>query len=318
MLFLFLWSGAAYGDSVDDWLMRINEAAVNLSYQGVFVYSYGSNLEAMEVAHRVDDGIVRERIYSLNGAPREIVRDAEQVWCYVPDQNMGMHEFRQASEQSFPALLPRKLGQLSENYSLRLGREGRIADRPAQQILIMPLDEYRYGYVLWADIETGLLLKAALVANGAVPIEQYMFTEVNIGESVDKTWLIPKSGKDQLKWFGPPDDSSLPLHNDVTNPRWVVSELPDGFEISRQIKRLSPIHKRVREHYVYTDGLAAVSVFIEMLDKANEVPRIDGLSRMGAVHAFGHSRDGYHITVVGGVPSQTVDMMGMSVKKILE
>lgn len=72
------------------------------------------------------------------------------------------------------------------------------------------------------------------------------------------------------------------------------------------------------EHYVYSDGLAAVSVFIEVLNGVNTTPLIQGTTRIGAVHAFGHSQDGYHVTVVGGVPSRTVDMMAMSVKKLLE
>lgn len=318
IVFLVIWSGTAHGDSVIDWLMRINDAAANLSYQGEFVYSYGSSLESMQVAHRVEEGVVRERLYSLNGAPREIIRDAEQVWCYVPEQKMGMHDYRQVSKQNFTRILPDALGQLGDNYSLALGRSGRIAGRGAQQILISPLDEYRYGYVLWADTESGLLLKASLVAGDSEPVEQYMFTRVSIGETVDLAYLSPQTGKEKLKWFGPPADSAAPAKNDVASPGWKISRVPDGFELTRQIKRLSPINERMMEHYVYSDGLAAISVFIEMLDGERPAPLADGLNRIGAVHAFGHTQDGYHITVVGGVPSRTVDMMGMSVQKILE
>lgn len=104
----------------------------------------------------------------------------------------------------------------------------------------------------------------------------------------------------------------------AVDPGWVISTLPDGFEVTRQIRRISPINKRLMEHYVYSDGLAVVSVFIAMLEGEEQSPLVDGLNRMGAVHAFGHTQDGYHVTVVGSVPSRTVDMMGMSVKKILE
>jgi len=315
---LALWSGSAYGGSVGDWLMRINDASADLSYQGVFVYSYGSTLETMQVAHRVDDGVVRERIYSLNGAPREIIRDAEQVWCYVPDQKMGVHEFRQVPKQNFTNMLPERIDRLTDNYSLTLGREDRIADRISQQILISPRDEYRYGYELWADKETGLLLKASLVTNVGEPIEQYMFTHVSIGGTIDSTHLEPNTVKEKLEWFRPHDNPAAMDRINVVNPGWVISSLPDGFDVSRQIRRISPINKRLMEHYVYSDGLAVVSVFIEKLDGEEQTPVVDGLNRIGAVHAFGHTRDGYHITVVGGVPSRTVDMIGTSVRKILE
>ena len=298
--------------------MRINDAAASLSYQGVFVYSYGSTLETMQVVHHVDDGVVRERIYSLNGAPREIIRDAEQVWCYVPDQNMGVHEYRQVPKQNFTKMMPERIDHLAGNYSLSLGREDRIADRIVQQILISPRDEYRYGYDLWADRDTGLLLKASLMANDGEPIEQYMFTRVGIGEAIDSTHLAPSTGKEKLKWLRPHDSSAEVEKMNAVDPGWVISRLPDGFEVTRQIRRISPINKRLMEHYVYSDGLAVVSVFIAMLEGEEQSPLVDGLNRIGAVHAFGHTQDGYHVTVVGGVPSRTVDMMGMSVKKILE
>ena len=88
----FAWSGIAHAGLAEKWLEKINAAAANLSYQGVFVYGYESNLEAMRVAHRVDGGSVKQRIYSLNGAPREIIRDGSEVWCFAPEQNFGVHD----------------------------------------------------------------------------------------------------------------------------------------------------------------------------------------------------------------------------------
>jgi len=317
LIALALWSGTVYGDSVDKWLMRINDAA-SLNYQGVFIYAYGSMLETMRVVHQVDGGVTKERIFSLNGAPREIIRDAEQVWCYVPEQQIGVQEYRKVPKQSFPDMLPLGLDRLGDNYALSLGREGRIADRPAQQILISPLDEYRYGYVLWADQETGLLLKAALVSSDNKPIEQYMFTMVNIGDPIDVADLSPHTARENLKWFSAEGDVQGPRYAALEKPGWEIRNIPEGFMISQQLKRMSPIRNSMMEHYVYTDGLAAVSVFIEMTDNDNAWTEMDGANRIGAVHAFGRTQDGYHITVVGEVPSQTVDMIGMSVIKILQ
>ena len=312
---ILVWAVSAQAGTVDKWLMRINDAALNLNYHGIFVYAYDSRLESMRVIHRVDKGVVRERIYSLNDAPREIIRDAGQVWCYVPERNIGVHEFRETSKQSFPNILPQRLSRLGDNYELILGRVGRIAGRTTQQILILPLDNYRYGYALWSDQETGLLLKATLVDNNRNPIEQYMFTQIEIGTSIPDSALLPLTSKENLKWFGVENVGNEPQYAAVENPSWKVGSVPEGFKVSRQIKRMSPIRKRMMEHYVYSDGLAAVSVFIEMVGD-NTYPQINGISRMGAVHAFGHAQEGYHITVVGEVPSATVDMIGMSVSRI--
>ena len=310
-----LWTGGARAQTVDDWLMKINDAAINLNYQGVFVYAYESRLESMRVVHQVSGGAIRERIYSLNDAPREIIRNDEQVWCYVPEKKIGVHEFREVSKQSFPNILPQHIEHLSDNYDLTLGRVSRIAERLAQQILILPLDEYRYGYALWADQETGLLLKSTLVDVAQRPIEQYMFTEVSIDSIIQEADLLPLTPKEDLQWFSVKNENDEPNYAIVENPGWQVEKVPHGFKMSRQIKRLSPIRNKVMEHYVYTDGLAAVSVFIEMIGDDTQ-PKINGVSRMGAVHAFGYAQDGYHITVVGEVPSATVDMIGMSVTRV--
>lgn len=314
-VWMLLWGGSAGAEEASDWLARINEAAINLNYQGVFVYAYASNLEAMRVVHQVDAGAIRERIYSLNGSPREIIRDAGQVWCYVPEQKIGVHEFREVSTQSFPNILPQRLDALDQSYALTLGRVHRVAERMAQQIRIEPLDEFRYGYELWADHETGLLLKAMLVTKDKEPVEQYMFTQVTIGAAIPSSALEPITPKEDLKWFGPGNRAKEASYRTLVDPGWRVEKIPPGFKIARQIKRLSPIQKQMVEHYVYTDGLAAVSVFVEMTGDTTE-RKINGVSRIGAVHAFGHSHDGYHITVIGEVPSATVDLMGMSVTRV--
>lgn len=315
LVLTLLWFGIARAETVDDWLMKINNAATNMNYQGIFVYAYESKLESMRVVHQVNAGVVRERIYSLNDAPREIIRNDEQVWCYVPEKKIGVHEFREVSKQSFPNMLPQRLSYLRENYDISLGRVSRIAERPAQQILILPLDEYRYGYALWADLQTGLLLKSTLLDADQRPIEQYMFTQVSIDAKIADNDLLPLTPKEDLQWFGIKNENRGPNYAIVENPGWRIENIPQGFTVSRQIKRFSPIREKMMEHYVFTDGLAAVSVFIEMVGE-NAHPQINGVTRIGAVHAFGHAQDGYHITVVGEVPSATVDMIGMSVTKI--
>jgi len=327
LIVLVFWSGTVYGGSVDHWLTKIHDAA-GLNYQGVFVYAYESILETMSVTHRAESGVITERIYSLNGVPREIIRDAEQVWCYAPGQKPGAQEIQNVTRQNvtrqnvtrqiFPNLLPRGLTQLGNNYDLSLGRQGRIADRSAQQILILPLDEYRYGYVLWADQKTGLLLKAALITRDKESIEQYMFTEIKIGGPIDVADLSPKTARNDLQWLAGKDDAQKPRYTALKNPTWEVGNIPKGFMILQQIKGMSPLRNRMMEHYVYSDGLAAVSVFIEMIDNGDAWTQMDGANRIGAVQAFSRTQDGYHITVVGEVPSKTVDMIGMSVSKILQ
>lgn len=319
ILLLLAPSFAAGSQDGADWLMKINNAARELNYTGTFVYVEGHRIASMRVTHRVSDGNMRQRIYSLNGAHREVIRDDDQVWCYAPDKKLGVHEYRQVSKKGFPSLLPRGLEHLVKFYDVYMGAPGRIADHTAQQIMVVPRDGLRYGYELWADERSGLLLKAALLDEEKLPIEQYLFTNVEIGGDIDPESLQPVTPESDLVWYGDARDGESGDENqsraggEMSSGNWMVEEIPDGFSLTRSIKRKSPMRSEMVEHYVYSDGLATVSVFVEEID-GDATARISGIKKMGAVHAFGREVDGHQITVVGEVPSQTVDLIGMSVR----
>lgn len=317
VLLLVLSPGAAASQDGADWLVKINNAARELNYTGTFVYVEGQRIASMRVTHRATGGAMRQRIYSLNGAPREVIRDDEQVWCYVPDKKLGMHEYRQVSKQGFPNLLPRGLEHLVKYYKVYLGAEGRMADRTAQQIMVVPKDDFRYGYDLWADKQTGLLLKAALLDEAKRPIEQYLFTTVEIGGEIDPAKLKPMTPKAELVWYGDARtgeaSAAASQAGEMTAPNWLIEEVPKGFSLTRKIRRKSPMRDKMLEHYVYSDGLATVSVFVEDLAE-DAAARISGINKMGAVHAFGREINGHQVTVVGEVPARTVDLIGMSVR----
>lgn len=308
---------AAGSQDAADWLMKINDAARQLNYTGTFVYVQENRIETMRVTHRADNGTMRQRIYSLNGAPREVIRDAEKVWCYVPDRKLGVHEYRQVSKQGFPNLLPPALGHLARYYNVYAGAESRIADRQAQQVKVVPKDEFRYGYDLWADRQTGLLLKAALLDQNDRPIEQYLFTHVDIGGEIEPNELEPATPKSDLVWYGDAQTRTRGGSREageMSVGNWEIKDVPEGFVLTRKIRRLSPMRANMLEHYVYSDGLATVSIFVEKMDDDSKV-RVTGINKMGAVHAFGREIDGHQIIVVGEVPSQTVDLIGMSISR---
>ncbi len=312
LVLLCLISFSAKSDEeVRHWLMKMNDAAMELDYRGTFIYVKQNQIEVMRVVHRSQGGIIRERIYSLNGAPREIVRDAEQVWCYLPDRRMGVHEYRQVSSKNFPHILPKRLEQLENNYRITMGGRDRIADRNAVQIWVLPKDEYRYGHDLWIDEDSGLLLKASLMDADSAPVEQYMFTDIHIGEPIAEKDLVPSTPKKKLVWYGVnKKDEPKIIQGDV---KWRAARHPDGFMLSRKMKRISPIREQLVEHLVYSDGLAAVSIFVEKL--ADSSKPFSGLNSMGAINAYGTVIDNYQVTVVGEVPSKTVNMIAMSVTR---
>lgn len=295
-------------DSAQEWLMKINHAARNLDYDGVFVYQHDTQLEAMRIIHKVANKSSKERLVSLNGAPREVIRDELEVRCYWPDKNSVMVEFRKAGSSGFPAILPERLQDLEKYYVIKLGKIQRIIDRVAQLIIVKPADNYRYGYHLWADKETGLLLKADLLNINGKILEQFMFTQVNIGGTIPDAALTSAVSTKSMVWYREDRDTrKLPA-----KPGWTVTNLPKGFMLSAHMMRQMPMRKQPVEHLVYTDGLSAVSIFIEKQEKGVK-PVKPGTSSMGAVHAYGTNIDDYQITAVGAAPARTVSLIGGSV-----
>lgn len=287
-----------------DWLTRMHDAARRLSYDGTFVFQQGRQLELLRVVHQSEGGRVRERLVSLNGTPREIVRDDETVLCFLPDESSVVVEHRKAGTRSFPALLPERAAELEQSYLFELGPRARVVGRMAQVVVVKPRDALRYGYRLWADTETGLLLKADLVDARGETLEQFMFTQLTIG-NVPKSALEPQSEGKGLRWHRAPQSNA----SASSEARWSVSRLPKGFRLETHVTRMGPVSKAAVEQLVYSDGLATVSVFIEKAASA-AASGVEATSHMGAVHAYRRRVDGHQVTVVGEVPQATVKAMG--------
>jgi sigma-E factor negative regulatory protein RseB len=296
-------------DGARDWLAKMARAVRNLDYEGTFVYQHDSRLDTLKIIHKIVDGVPHERLVSLSGAPHEVVRDAREVRRYYPDENAVIVEARRADNQDFPSILPERFQDLEENYFISLGRVGRVAGRAAQQVLVRPRDSYRYGYHLWSDRDSGLLLKAELVDEKERVLEQFVFTHVSVGGHISVSALAPQTVNANMATHRDKADAAA-----ASEPQWTVTKLPKGFRLSMQVRRDVLSRKKSVEHLVYSDGLAAVSVFVEKSD-AGDRDLLQGVSRMGAVSAYGAQVDNHHVTAMGEVPSATVSLIGGSVAR---
>jgi sigma-E factor negative regulatory protein RseB len=84
---------------------------------------------------------------------------------------------------------------------------------------------------------------------------------------------------------------------------WLFPNLPKGFRLSVHAKRPADNRRKEIDHFVFTDGLATFSVYVE---KADSRSGLIGESRMGAINVYGTQLNEYHVTAVGEVPLQTV------------
>jgi sigma-E factor negative regulatory protein RseB len=299
---LVVLAGTAAAQSPDTlaWLRKIQDATRN-SYHGTFVYLHGGRSESSRIARYAP--LDTERLETLDGMPRELIRTKDTVRCYLPESKVIKVE-RRTGDRSFPALLPEKLGAIAQHYDISLGEVRRLGDRECQAVVLTPKDNLRYGYRLYADINSGMLVRAATLDTAGKIIEEFTFTELKIG-GVTRDMVKPRH-----------PSSGWRVEDTEASPTRLVgwsltAELPGFHKIVELTRRMG--ESRPVGQVVYSDGLAAVSVFIEPLQARREPPRT-GLASLGAIHIFTREVANHMVTVVGEAPAASVQRIANAVE----
>jgi len=297
-----------------EWLDRMAYAVEFLNYEGTLVHTHGGHASVLRIVHRVEDGVVTERIASLDGAGREIIRDARETTCILPDQEMVMVDQREATGEQQSPLRQRVLpyaGIDSEYYQVIIEGPGRAAGRRAQRLAVVPGDDWRYGYRLWLDHATAMPLKVQVNGIDGEVIEQLLFASIDLPEQIAEERVRARNPTESFTWRHS-EAGAAAVQEEELETAWRASALPPGFELMTVRRKLAgattgePV-----EQLVYSDGLATVSVFI---DSAMADAPEDGAYQIGAANAYTLRRDGRLITAVGEVPGVTVETIARSVQ----
>ncbi|NJN52467.1 MAG: hypothetical protein HC809_12625 [Gammaproteobacteria bacterium] len=241
--------------SADEWLAFMNRAFVERSYDGVFSYFDGTDLATLRVVHAIVDGVQRERLVHLNGAPREILRRGDDVSCILQPGDAMLALQESIPSGPFARAFTRSFEGISRNYDMTLQGDDRVADRAAVVIHVSPRDHDRYGYRLWLDRDKGLLLRSELVDMTGARLEIFQFAHVTIDESVDRLALEPVSSDGAVV-------NHLTLANApnaavVDHMPWYAQWVPNGFAMATRDVRRAPSTDQPVDTLMYSDGLAA-------------------------------------------------------------
>lgn len=279
-------------------LQKIQAAARELDYSGIYTYQQGAVMLSSRIVHLVDGTGERERLELLDGAPREFLRHNDTTQCLIPDKKTVVIERRRGDR--FPALLLDSGENIYEHYDITVKPSPhRIASRECTMIELAPKDAHRYGYRLCADTKTNLLLKAQTISPTQGLIDQLSFNSLQIGEKVAPEQLVSSWN---TKGWQVLEVSMTPV--DLVKSGWRIP-FPDGFEAITQVNRPMKQGRQVSQ-LVLTDGLAAISVFIEPYDPDRKEPPASGMARAGAMNIF-QARIGDHwLTALGEVPAETL------------
>lgn len=325
------WSSLALAAEAEALVERMIAAAKHLDYEGIFVYQRDGNLETVRVMHRGSREPELERLESLSGPARGVIRDGEKVTF------RAMNDAAVQMAGPTPRVAPNfaisgSLAELAPSYlfELKPGLD-RVAGRAAQVVHVRPRTGDRYAYRLWMDQETGLLLKSMILDAQDRPLEQEQFATVNIGVTLnDAAFSAPWATEDHsdrgARAGGGVDADSTsngagckdhPCGADAgrgpgtPSADWNVGWLPGGFTRHVESPTGPSVGRGPTPHFVYSDGLATVAIFVERLQE-DAVP-LQGFSFVGAVSTFSRVSAGHQITVIGELPQATVRRIALSV-----
>lgn len=305
LIALFLAPGALAADA-RTLLARMATSMRTGAYEGTLVYQRSGGIQTLSMAHAVLDGVEHERLVTLSGTPFEVIRIGQQVTCVWPSTGEAIVARR--PEELLPTQAIAHLAELPDAYTAEVVGHERAAGREAYVIAIRPRDNERYGYRMWIGSDDHLLLRSDLVGPDGAALERMLFTRLQMesGLSADRFRpAIDEADYSEHYSTSTPDHAGTP-------PDLRPDRMPAGFRAISHRELSMPGGSAEVLHSVYTDGLASVSVFVE--PAVDDTVALEGLTYMGAVHAYGRRVGGRQVTVVGELPAATIRGIAESVR----
>ncbi len=288
-------------------LDSIYHATRRLNYSGVFVYQNGAHTETARIVHRVDGSNIQERIEILDGTPREVVRINDEVRCYSPG-TMSVRVEKNVGDRSLLPILPGGTKGLADHYRIRIAGTDRVAGNECQVLMLEPKDGLRYGHKLWIDAASKMVLKAQTFDAAQTMMEGFRFTQIEIGGAIAPDRLRSRYAAVSREWRV--EEMNM-VAVQSANSVWALNRPPPGFQRLAELKRRFRSAAEVSQ-IVLSDGLSAVSVFIEPAEGRSVAPPL-GASRQGAIHTFTRRLDNHLITAVGDAPAECVQTIANGV-----
>lgn len=306
------------GAPVRGWLARIQDAAGQRNFQGTFVVSGGGAVSSARIAHFYVGTQQYERIESLDGQARHVFRHNDIVQTVWPGNRVAVIEQTQLP-RAFPAVLQTGDDRVAEYYDVQPQGAGRVAGHEADVLLVQPRDKMRFGYRLWSERATGLLLRADVLGDGDEVLETSAFSEVTIGvKPQPESVLQPMKRLEGFRVLRP---QLQPIQ--LEDEGWSLASVVPGFRLISGFKRpmgagspgaggeTDPQASAVLQA-VYSDGLTHVSLFIEPY---NPQRHREMRASLGATQTLMKRHGDWWVTLVGDVPPRTLKTFAAALER---
>jgi len=275
-------------DEAFNLLNKMTQSLSQMSYRGTLVHVKNNDVVTLKVSHTIEGGEEVERVERLN-------KDGTPYSRKVTSYSLSK--------------LPKFNKKMQAVYSFDLGATKKIAARPCQLVIARPKDRMRYLQKFCVDIETSLLLDYTIIDKSHKPIEQFMFTDVEVLENVSAQVVSPSTSILHSNSLSSNTVSQLALSGEETKidekSRWQLTETPTGFSLRKAPMMQQDEGEETEietEHYILSDGLSSVSIFI-----SKQVPNSKQTStRSGALNVVTYYKNNFAVTLVGAVPKDTL------------
>lgn len=320
MLALGLWqpvmaqtpaAGGTPSRTLIEWLTRMHEASRQRAYTGTLVVSSASNLSASRIWHVCDGTQQMERVETLTGVHRSTIRHNNDVITFVPDSRIALVDKRE-SLGVFPELLNAPSNNLPDFYSVREASPERVAGHLADVVEVLPVDNLRFGYRIWSERKTGLVVKLQTLGDQGAVLEQVAFSELQLDAPVRM---------DKLKRLMN-DTKGYDVHRQVLRKTTAEAE---GWRLKDPVPGFVAMSCHIREseaaqnpgnapmQWVFSDGLASVSLFVEPFDAQRHGG--EKASVTGATQSLTRRIGEHWLTALGEVPPATLRRFAQALER---
>ena len=312
--------------SINDWLVRIHDASRRRAYTGTFVVSVGADMASARIWHVCDGDQQMERVESLTGTPRSTFRHNSNVVTFFPETKVARSEQREALGV-FPNFLKSNDSAIAEFYTLKTQESERVAGVEADVAQLIAKDALRYSYRIWTERKSGLVVKLQTLDLTGRVIEQAAFSELNLEAPVKMERLAAMMNNTA----GHKLEQVEMVKTTALAQGWALQRSVPGFASMNCFKRPAQIAAASNPaaqleadkagkagsagtmQWIFSDGLATVSLFVEPLDRARHSQ--EGVWSMGATQTLTKRMDDWWLTAVGEVPANTLKVFAQQLER---
>jgi sigma-E factor negative regulatory protein RseB len=282
------------------WLTQMDVAYHQANFSLSVTHLQRNHVQSFLFEHGIVEGAQVVYIKSLTGPISHSYRINNLVTYIDPEVQPYSVQASTIAIPS-PSFFVNKQQAIEKSYNVSLAGKGRVAGRITQLVRLKAKDKHRFNYVLWLDVDTGLLLRY-----DSFDLKNNLVEQMQV---IQAQWTTQPSNKlvELLKADIPSMKMAPPLE---IKTRWQFNWLPVDYKIvATDTHRLLSTSQPV-DYLMLSDGLSEVSVYIA---QAGGRAFPERLITLGGVAVARHRQGNVDITVVGKLPLDTATKIARAI-----